>query len=337
MADDLAVTQHGGAVADALHLFQPVRDVEDRFAFRAQPLQRLEQLVGFLRRQHRGRLVEDDELRRLQQAADDLDALALADRKVADQRIRIERQAVAVGKRPRLGRDRADRRAVVQRQRDVLGRRQRLEQRKVLEHHADAELLRDARAGDPHRLAVPENLAGIGLQRAEQHLDQRRLAGAVLAEQRVDLALGDVEVDMIARRQRAEYLGQATNLKQVRAVTDLHSQCLPSGLPDMFCVPASMVGAAGSQRESGTRLERASRISAETQGISKPGDSRDENGRARRLAAFEVGMRLAGILQRIALVDLDLDRAARAPRRTRPRPRLRGPRAWRCRRTASAG
>ena len=85
---------------------------------------------------------------RLQQAADDLDALALADRKVADQRIGIERQAVAVGQRLRLGRDRADRRLVVERKRDVLGRRQRLEQRKMLEHHADAELSRSARAGD---------------------------------------------------------------------------------------------------------------------------------------------------------------------------------------------
>ena len=111
MANHLAVAQHGGAVADALYLFQPVRNVEDRLSFRAQPFERLEQLVGFLRRQHRGRLVQDDELRRLQQAADDLDTLALTDREVADQRLRIERQAVAIGKRPRLRGDRADRRA----------------------------------------------------------------------------------------------------------------------------------------------------------------------------------------------------------------------------------
>ena len=62
MADHLAVPQHGGAVAHALHLFEPVRDVEDRLALGAQPLQRLEQLVGLLRRQHRSRLVQDDEL-----------------------------------------------------------------------------------------------------------------------------------------------------------------------------------------------------------------------------------------------------------------------------------
>ena len=219
MADDLAVAHHGGGVAHALHLFEAMRDVEDRLALGAQPLQRLEQLVGFLRRQHRGRLVEDDEFRRLQQAADDLDALALADRKVADQRIGVERQAVAVGQRLRLGGDGGDRRPVVERERDVLRRRQRLEQRKVLEHHADAELLGNARAADLHRLAVPAYLAGIGFERAEQHFDQRGLAGAVLAEQRVDLALADRQVDRVARLERAEDLGQATNLEQVRAVT----------------------------------------------------------------------------------------------------------------------
>ena len=50
------------------------------------------------------------------------------------------------------------------------------------------------------------------LQRAEQHFHQRRLAGAVLAEKRVDFAFRDGEVDMIARGQRAEYLRQSADL-----------------------------------------------------------------------------------------------------------------------------
>ena len=88
------MAQDGGAVADALHLFQAVADIENRAPFGAQLEQRLEQLVGLLRRQHRGRLVEDDELRVLQQRTDDLDALALADREVGDMGMRIERQAI---------------------------------------------------------------------------------------------------------------------------------------------------------------------------------------------------------------------------------------------------
>src|SRR5436309_3432235 len=88
----------------------------------------------------------------------------------------------------------------------------------MLEDHADAEPLGDPGAGDPDGFAVPEYLARIGLERSEQHLDQRRLAGAVFTEQRVDLALRDVEVDVIARRQRAENLRKAANLEQVRPV-----------------------------------------------------------------------------------------------------------------------
>ena len=37
------------------------------------------------------------------------------------------------------------------------------------------------------RLAVPADLARVGLQQAVDDLDQRRFAGAVLAEQRMDL------------------------------------------------------------------------------------------------------------------------------------------------------
>ena len=50
-----------------------------------------------LRRQHRGRLVHDQQLRLLQQAAHDLDALALADRQVVHRLAGIERQTVAFG------------------------------------------------------------------------------------------------------------------------------------------------------------------------------------------------------------------------------------------------
>ena len=82
--DLLAAAQDGGGVAEPLHLFQLVADVEDRAALGLQPLQHDEELVGLLRRQHRGRLVEDQEFRILHQRAHDLDALALADRQLPD-------------------------------------------------------------------------------------------------------------------------------------------------------------------------------------------------------------------------------------------------------------
>ena len=85
---DPAVTQDGGVVAQALHLFQPVRDVEHRAALAGEAAQGDEELIGLLRSEHRGRFVHDEQARLLQQAAHDLDALALAHREIRDQGVR---------------------------------------------------------------------------------------------------------------------------------------------------------------------------------------------------------------------------------------------------------
>ena len=213
-ARHLAVAQNGGAVADALHLFQPVADIENRAALGLQLVQRFEQPVGFLRRQHRGRLVENDQLRILQQCADDLDTLAFADGQVGHMRMRIERQAIGMRQIGRLLGDPCQRDARIHRQGDVFGDGQRLEQRKMLEHHADAELARRTRAGDAHRLSLPDDLAAGRREHAEQHLDQRRFAGAVFAEQRMDFARPDIEIDSVTGRECAEQFCQLANSQQ---------------------------------------------------------------------------------------------------------------------------
>ena len=50
-------------IAELLHLFELVADVEDAAAFACQLAQRFEQLRHRLRRQHGGRLIEDQQLR----------------------------------------------------------------------------------------------------------------------------------------------------------------------------------------------------------------------------------------------------------------------------------
>ena len=211
---DLAVAQHRGPVADAAHLFQPMADVEHRAALALQLLERLEQPVGLLRGQHRCRLVEDDEVRVLQQGADDLDALPLADRQIGDMGARIERQAVVPGQGRGFVGDPVDGDPAIQRQGDVLGDGERLEQRKVLEDHADAGLSRLARAADRHRRSAPVDRAGGRFEDAEEHLHQRRLAGTVLAEKRVDFARPDVEVDAVTGPEAAEELGEPRDLQE---------------------------------------------------------------------------------------------------------------------------
>ena len=181
-------------MADALHFFQPMADVEHRAALARQPLQGDEQMIGLVRGEHRGRLVHDQKLRRLQQAANDLDALAFADRKIGDERVRAQRQAV-IGGNPFDGRSKPVAHFLRQGERDIFRHGQRIEQREVLEHHADAEAAGGGRIGNRARLALPAELARTRLQRAIDDLHQRRFAGAVFTEQGMDFAREQIEVD----------------------------------------------------------------------------------------------------------------------------------------------
>ena len=54
------------------------------------------------------------------------------------------------------------------------------------------------------RLAVDRDLARVGPMHAAENADQRRFAGAVLADQRVDFARHHVEIDAVERARRAE-------------------------------------------------------------------------------------------------------------------------------------
>ena len=59
------------------------------------------------------------------------------------------------------------------------------------------------------RLAVERDRAGVRLVDAGEHLEQRRLAGAVLPHQRVHLAGAHVEVDVVQHTHAEERLADA--------------------------------------------------------------------------------------------------------------------------------
>ena len=105
-------------------------------------------------RRHRRRLVHDDQFGVLQKAANDLDTLPFTHRQVGDMGVRVEWQAVIGGNTGDGVGKFARRPAIGKRQGDVLGHCQRLEQREMLEHHADAELARRLGGGDRHGPAV---------------------------------------------------------------------------------------------------------------------------------------------------------------------------------------
>ena len=85
---------------------------------------------------------------------------------------------------------------------EVVEHRERTEHERVLVKHADAGGDRVAWRRQRQRLAVEHDLAVVRPDEPGQHLHQRRLAGTVLAEQAVQLAGGDVEVDGVVGTQR---------------------------------------------------------------------------------------------------------------------------------------
>src|SRR3546814_1739240 len=84
-SDELALAQHGDAVGHRHDLVQLVRDEDDGEALRHHGLQGGEERLDLLRRKHGGRLVEDEDAGAAVERLQDLDALALAHREVADE------------------------------------------------------------------------------------------------------------------------------------------------------------------------------------------------------------------------------------------------------------
>jgi hypothetical protein len=95
---------------------------------------------------------------------------------------------------------------------DVLGDAQVREERGLLVDDGDAGVARVVRRAEGGRRAVDEQLAVVGPHDAAQELDQRRLAGAVLPQQRPHLARAQRDVRVAQRLHGAVGLGGAPKL-----------------------------------------------------------------------------------------------------------------------------
>jgi hypothetical protein len=92
---------------------------------------------------------------------------------------------------------------------DVLGDRQVGEQPRLLLDDGDAASPRVGRPADRHGLTVDDDRAAIGFVDAGQDLDERALAGPVLADEGVRFAGEQVERDILDGERRAEPLRDA--------------------------------------------------------------------------------------------------------------------------------
>ena len=83
----------------------------------------------------------------------------------------------------------------------------------MLVHHADAGAHRVAGAAEVLDVIVEEDDALVGGVEPVEHVHQRRLARAVLAEQAVDLARLDDEIDVVVGDEAAEPLGDSAEFE----------------------------------------------------------------------------------------------------------------------------
>ena len=128
-------------------------------------------------------------------------------------RVWLDREAVALGERRDLLLDRARMQrearpgAAVVAEQHVLGDGERLDEPEVLVHHRDAGGERVARRREPDGLAPQLDRSGVGLVEAREDVREGALPRTVLAEQRVHLADGGLEVDGVVREHAGEALG----------------------------------------------------------------------------------------------------------------------------------
>ncbi|MNT05926.1 hypothetical protein D3C72_1405720 [compost metagenome] len=220
-ADKAAVAQHGDAVGQLIDFRHAVADIDDGHAFGAQLADQGEQAVGLAGGQRRGGLVHHQDAGLEMHRARNLDQLALCDRQRVHRRVRREvRPEPCQRGFARAGhRGAVDQPVAVQMpaEVDVLGHAQVRRQAQFLVDHRDAMLACRGRAAESDRLAGDAAFgAGIGGVGAGQDLHQRRLAGAVLAHQRMDFARVDGQLHLAERFHAGKGLGDIAQRQQRR-------------------------------------------------------------------------------------------------------------------------
>jgi hypothetical protein len=139
----LAASHHRHRVGDRHDLAQLVRDQDDRLALFLQLPEDAEQMVGLGRRQHAGRLVEDQDFGAAIERLQDLDPLLQADREFLDDGVGIDLETVFAFEALEFGACLGDaalqQRAALGAEHDVFEHGEIVDQHEMLVHHADAE------------------------------------------------------------------------------------------------------------------------------------------------------------------------------------------------------
>ena len=217
-----AVAQDGQAVAEIPHLLHPVRDEDDGGALRAQPVEQRAEPLHVVAGEGRGGLVQQQQLRLARDGAGDLDFLLRRQRQRSHLGVRVDIVEAEVGEgAPHVllrfaPPDVPARAGRLIGQQHVLHDREVADQRNLLIGSLNAEPMGIPRRMDVCGALEQGDLAGVRPAETAQDLDQRRLARAVLAEERMDLAARNGERDVVERDGRAECLAQAVGFDRRR-------------------------------------------------------------------------------------------------------------------------
>ena len=197
-------------------------DEDDGHPLALKGLQDSEELRRLLRREDRGRLVEDHDVGPAVERLQDLDALLLADCDVFDLRVRIDSEPEPAGDvaHPAVGRRVIEEDACFPGFRgedDVLSHRHDRNEHEVLMHHPDPCANGVTRRVERDRRPVEDDLARVRPVQAVEDVHQRRLARPVLAEERMHLAATEVEVDRVVGHDARKPLGDTSQLENERS------------------------------------------------------------------------------------------------------------------------
>ena len=218
-ADVLAVADDRGALADAAQLRHAVADIHHAHALGLQPLDDLEQLVDLPLGQRRRGFVQHQDLGVEADGLGDLDHLLLGHAQLAHHGVGVQVDAqivqdlfgFAVHHRV-IDKDAA---LVRPPDKNVVGHAQMAAHVQLLHDDGDAELMRFGDRVDVDLFALDKDLALVGVVYAGQNLHQRRLACAVFPHKAKDLALVDVQVDLVQRLDAGETFADAFHAEQL--------------------------------------------------------------------------------------------------------------------------
>ena len=213
-----AVAKNGHPIGDTQDFVQTMCDIDDSDVAGAQSPQSVEQAFDVRLGKRRSRFVKDKDVRLDRQRPADRDERTLSRRQGGNRGRWIE---IAAQDRERFGGgafhswpgyETGTRPRVAGLNRDVLGDCHPFDEAEILMDESDRQRVRPWMGG----LSGKHDLPGVGLIDPSQYLDQRRLARAVLSQERMDLATADVEVDMIERKRPGEALDEPGHDEQRR-------------------------------------------------------------------------------------------------------------------------